>query len=61
MNDWECPYCHRILCDGGNKLRHLAKHEPIIRRLVRKEFIQNLTLGMRAWEELLNVISDNIC
>ena len=52
MNDWKCPYCHKILFDGGNKLRHLAKHEPIIRRLMRKEFIQNLILGMRAWEAL---------
>ncbi len=54
MNDWECPYCHKILYGGGYKLRHLAKHEPIIRRLMRKEFIQNLVLGMRAWEEVSN-------
>ena len=52
MKDWKCPYCHKMLLDGGNKLRHLDKHEPIVRRLIRKEFIQNLILGMQAWDRM---------
>jgi len=52
MNDWECPCCHKILYDGGYKLRHLAKHIPALARLMRKEFIQNLMLGMQSYEKL---------
>lgn len=52
MNDWKCPYCSKIACNGENKLRHLAKHEPAIRKLIRKELIQNIILGTQAWEVL---------
>ena len=53
MNDWVCPYCKKTLYDGGFKLRHLGKHEPIIARLIRKELIQNITLGLQAWDRVM--------
>ena len=38
MSDWVCPYCQKVACNGENKLRHLAKHEPAIRRLLKDNF-----------------------
>jgi len=47
INDWVCPYCQKVLYDGGNKLRHLAKHEPCIRRLIMDNFKKTMTVNMR--------------
>ena len=41
---WECPYCHKVAYNGENKLQHLAKHEPAIRKLRRDNFRKNLML-----------------
>ena len=50
--DWICPYCRVVAYNGENKLRHLSSHEPAIRKLIKKEFIQNLTLGAQAWDKV---------
>ena len=44
MNDWKCPYCSKVARNGENKLRHLAKHEPCIRRLLRDNFLKTIKL-----------------
>ncbi len=44
MNDWECPYCHKVAREGENKLRHLAKHETAIGRLLKENFILRLRI-----------------
>ena len=49
-NDWACPYCGPVAWEGENKLRHLAKHEPAIRKLIRRDFINTMTLGMQAFD-----------
>ena len=46
--DWECPYCQVVVFNGQNKLNHLAKHEPAIRKLLRDK--------MRLGWELLSYI-----
>lgn len=42
--DWQCPYCKKIAFNGENKLRHLSKHEPVIARMLRDNFL----LGIEA-------------
>ena len=37
--DWGCPYCGVIAWNGENKLRHLAKHEPAIAKMLKRNFI----------------------
>lgn len=36
--DWQCPYCNKVAQNGENKLRHLAKHEPAFRKMLRENF-----------------------
>jgi hypothetical protein len=36
--DWICPYCGKVAYNGENKLRHLAKHEPAIDKMLRENF-----------------------
>ena len=42
--NWECPYCKKVAKNGENKLRHLAKHEPAIRKLLRDNFRKTLVI-----------------
>ena len=49
-NDWTGAYCGEVAWEGENKLRHLAKHEPAIRKLIRRDFINTMTLGMQAFD-----------
>lgn len=59
MNDWTCPYCGKIAFNGENKLRHLSKHEPCIRRLIRADFRKMIMLIMNIhFEEVNNVTKD---
>jgi len=51
-HDWQCPYCFKILFDGGNKLRHLAKHEPAIRKLLRQKFLMGLRILFTEFKEV---------
>lgn len=44
MNDWVCPYCGVVAYNGGNKLRHLAKHEPAVRKLIQENFKKTIML-----------------
>ena len=38
FKDWQCPYCGKVARNGENKLRHLSKHEPAIRKMLRENF-----------------------
>jgi hypothetical protein len=51
--DWVCPYCGVIAYEGENKLRHLAKHEPAIAKMLRENFRLRvmLSLGVKLDEE----------
>lgn len=43
---WVCPYCRTVAYEGSYKLRHLAKHEPAIRKLIRDNFLKTIALTM---------------
>jgi len=50
--DWKCPYCEAIAWFGENKLRHLAKHEQAIAKMLRKNFILSLN-DYRLWRFIM--------
>lgn len=54
--DWQCPYCNKILFDGGNKLRHLSSHEPCIRKLLRRNFLMKLELTFRVFDSVVSEV-----
>ena len=49
--DWECPYCHKIAYNGENKLRHLAKHEPAVSKLLRDNARKTFIIMMLGWDK----------
>ena len=51
MKEWICPYCSKVAFNGENKLRHLAKHEPAISKMLRANLRLRLILLMEAQNE----------
>ena len=49
--DWECPYCHKIAYNGGNKLRHLAKHDPAIKKLLQDNLRMTFIIMVLGWDK----------
>ena len=53
--DWTCPYCGAVAWGGENKLRHLAKHEPAIAKMLSKNFILGLRVAFASFEKEIDV------